>query len=65
MDMTAVPGVTVGDEVVLLGSQGKEESNVDEIVCWANTISYEVFIGIWTGLPLIAVFEPELLQIDR
>jgi len=55
VDVTAVPGVKVGDEVVLLGSQGSEEINVDEIACWANTISYEVFTGIWTGLPRIYV----------
>ncbi|MBA7625600.1 Alanine racemase 1 [subsurface metagenome] len=55
IDVTTVPGVKVGDEVVLLGSQGSEEINVDEIACWANTISYEVFTGIWTGLPRIYV----------
>lgn len=55
VDVTAVPGVKVGDEVALLGSQGNEEINIDEIACWANTISYEVFTGIWTGLPRIYV----------
>jgi len=53
VDVTAVPGVKVGDEVVLLGSQGSEEITIDEIAGWANTISYEVFTGIWTGLPHI------------
>jgi alanine racemase len=53
VDVTAVPGVKVGDEVTLLGRQGSEEITIDEIAGWANTISYEIFTGIWTGLPHI------------
>jgi len=50
IDVTSVPEVGVGDEVVLLGHQGSEEIGVDEIANLADTISYEVFTGIWTGL---------------
>jgi len=55
IDVTSVPEVEVGNEVVLLGHQGSEEITVDEIANWANTISYEVFTGIWTGLCRIYV----------
>jgi len=55
VDVTAVPEVKVGDEVVLLGCQGSEEITADEIANWADTISYEVFTGIWTGLRRIYV----------
>jgi len=55
VDVTDVAEVRVGDEVVLLGRQGSEEITAEEIANWANTISYEVFTGIWTGLPRIYV----------
>ena len=42
IDVTDIPGVQVGDEVVLLGRQGSQEITVDEIAVWMNTINYEV-----------------------
>lgn len=41
-DVTDLPGVQAGDEVVLMGSQGKEEISADEIAGWLGTINYEV-----------------------
>jgi len=41
-DVTAIEGVNAGDEVVLLGSQGNETIDADEIAGWADTISYEI-----------------------
>jgi alanine racemase len=55
VDVTAVPEVRVGDEVVLLGCQGSEEISVDEIANWADTISYEIFTGISARLRRIYV----------
>jgi alanine racemase len=43
-DVTGVPGVAVGDEVVLLGSQGGEG---------VGTISYEIFCGIGPRVPRV------------
>lgn len=42
VDITGIEGVRVGDEAVLLGRQGLEEINADDIAGWMNTISYEV-----------------------
>jgi alanine racemase len=42
VDITEIPGVAVGDEVVLLGRQGDAEITADEIAGWMGTISYEV-----------------------
>ena len=53
VDVTTVPEVEVGDEVVLLGRQGSEEINADEIANWADTISYEVVSRISPRLPRI------------
>lgn len=41
-DVTELDRVEVGDEVVLLGMQGREEITADEIAGWLGTISYEV-----------------------
>ena len=41
-DITAIEGVENGSEAVLLGSQGRETIDADEIGTWSGTISYEV-----------------------
>jgi alanine racemase len=42
VDVTDIPPVHTGDEVVLLGQQGDEKITADEIAEWLETISYEV-----------------------
>ncbi len=42
IDVTDLDAVQVGEEAVLLGSQGEETITADEIAGWMNTISYEV-----------------------
>jgi len=42
VDITDLPSVRTGDEVVLLGQQGDEKITADEIAAWMETISYEV-----------------------
>ena len=50
-DVTGIPGVVVGDEVILLGSQGGEIVTADELAAHAGTISYEVLCGIGPRVP--------------
>lgn len=45
-DVSAVPSVQLGDEVVLIGRQGDEEILVSEIAERAGTIAWEIFTGI-------------------
>jgi alanine racemase len=45
-DVTAIPTVAAGDEVVLMGSQVGEEITVEEIGAWAGTISYEILCSV-------------------
>lgn len=42
VDVTDIPGVQAGDEVVIMGSQGEKEITVDDIAGWMDTINYEV-----------------------
>jgi alanine racemase len=51
VDVTTIPSVTVGDEVVLIGQQGNERITADEMAQWAETISYEVLCAISPKIP--------------
>ena len=53
IDVTAVPGVAVGDEVVLYGSQGNAQVSVEEAAELAGTISYELLCAVGKGCPAI------------
>nr|MBO2470094.1 alanine racemase [Bacillota bacterium] len=56
--MVAVPrhwDVQVGEEVVLLGTQGAERIDADEIAREMNTISYEVLTLIGKRVPRVSV----------
>ena len=44
VDVTNVPEVAPGDEVVLLGTQQGETIDASEMATWANTIHYEVLL---------------------
>ncbi len=45
-DVTALPKVQLGDEVVLIGEQGDEEILAAEVAERAGTIPWEIFTGI-------------------
>lgn len=53
VDVTDIPGAEQGDEVVLLGAQGKATISADEMAGWAETISYEIFTSIGDRVPRI------------
>ena len=40
-DVTDIPDVSLGDEVVLIGRQGDEEVQVEELASLSDTINYE------------------------
>jgi alanine racemase len=46
-----VPGVRVGDEVVLIGAQGDDAITADEVADWLGTINYEVVSEILARVP--------------
>ena len=45
VDVTGIPGVTLEDEVVLLGRQGEQRITPDELARLAGTIPYEIMLG--------------------
>lgn len=46
VDVSAVPGAAVGDEAVLVGSQGTESILAADLAEWAGTIAWDIFTGI-------------------
>lgn len=46
VDVTDIPGVEAGDEVVLIGTQDGAVITAEELAAWAGTISYEIFCAI-------------------
>lgn len=51
VDLDRVPGAAVGDEVVLIGSQGTERISGDDVGGRWGTIGYEVVCGIGRRVP--------------
>jgi alanine racemase len=51
VDVTHVGSVSVGDEAVVLGSDGEESISADELAVWAGTISYEIVCQLGHNLP--------------
>lgn len=52
-DVTAIPEVQLGDEVVLIGRQGDAEIAVEELADICDTINYEILTGITARVPRV------------
>jgi alanine racemase len=52
-DVTEVPEVQLGDEVVLIGRQGDEEIPVEELAELCDTINYEILCGVTARVPRV------------
>jgi len=54
LDVTDIPNVAVGDEVVLMGEDGAGNAvRAEELGAWAGTIPYEIFCGISKRVPRV------------
>ena len=51
VDVTAVPEVRPGDVATLLGRDGEERVDADELAALADTISWEILAGITARVP--------------
>jgi alanine racemase len=52
-DVTHIPKVSKGDEVILMGRQGKEQITADEIAGKIDSIPYEVLCAVGKRVPKI------------
>jgi alanine racemase len=46
VDITGIDGVRIGEEVVLIGAQGRECITAHDWAAWQNTIPYEVLCAV-------------------
>jgi alanine racemase len=53
VDVTDLPGVAAGEEVVLVGRQAAEEISLGEWSVWADTIPWEFLCSITKRVPRI------------
>ncbi|MDR7423592.1 MAG: alanine racemase [Armatimonadota bacterium] len=53
IDVTDIPGVTLGDRVTLFGADGDARLPVEELAGWAGTLHYEILCGISKRVPRI------------
>ncbi len=54
-DITDIPGVVIGDEAVLVGSQGTATVTADELAALGETISYELLARLSPAIPRVLV----------
>jgi len=62
LDVSSVPGCSVGDEVVLMGEQGGERITADEIAAKVHSISYEILCALGKRAPRVFLHKG---QVDR
>ena len=55
VDVTDVPGAEVGEEVVLLGTQGAETQDAHQLAALQGTIAYDVLCAIGGRVPRVVV----------
>ena len=55
VDVTAIPGVSVGDQVTLVGTDGGETITMEEISAQADSFNYEFVCGISRRVPRLYV----------
>ena len=55
IDVTCLPDVKMGDEVVIFGSQGNDQIKVEELATKADTIPYEILCGVGKRVPRVYI----------
>ena len=53
IDVTGIPDVQMGDEVVIFGKQGEKEIQVEELAKRSNTIPYEILCNVGKRVPRV------------
>ncbi len=53
IDVGHISGVQIGDEVVLIGSQGEQQISIEEVSRWAGRIPYEFLCCVTQRVPRV------------
>ena len=57
VDVSEIGNVSVGDDVILIGSDGTERIRAEDLAGWAQTINYEITSGISSRVPRVFIGE--------
>ncbi len=63
IDVSEVPEVSMGDEVILLGESGGLKIDADELARLGNTISYEILCAVGKRVPRVYTREGKTIRI--
>lgn len=63
IDVTHIEHARVGDEVVLMGSQGRERIDANELAARAGTISWEMLAGVSHRVPRLYLRGGDVVQV--
>ena len=55
IDLTDIPDVHIGDEVIIMGSDGNNTISADDIATAIGTINYEVLCSFGLRLPKVYI----------
>ena len=53
VEVSHIPDAKVGDEVVVMGKQGKAEIIAHDLGRWTNTFAYEIMTRMGKRLPVV------------
>ncbi|MGB8657135.1 MAG: alanine racemase [Candidatus Zixiibacteriota bacterium] len=53
VDVSHIPNVKVGDEVVVMGKQGKDQITAHDLGQWTGTFAYEIMTRMGKRLPIV------------
>ena len=65
VDITDITGVKLGDEVILIGSDGNLKYDADDIALTLGTINYEVLCMLSRRIPRVYIKQGEITKINN
>ena len=63
VDVTHIGDVKIGDEVVIIGRQGKNEITADDLASQIGTINYEVICSVSKRIPRVYIKDGRVVKI--
>lgn len=61
VDVSAIPGVTEGDEVTLIGADGREEITMEELGALSGRFNYELACDLGKRIPRVYLKDGEIV----
>jgi len=55
VDVSALDQVSIGDQVTLIGKDGRESITAEDLASWAKTIHYEITTRLAASVPRVLI----------